>query len=226
MAKPLKFHQTLNQAPRSPKYGKHRPARASSHRDPVIGTDYGSGEDHTVTISSWSTIWTFADPVEPEPRAIPHAGIRAGEIIGHRLWWVIDGQLSSLAHRRLWQPGETIYGDTNKIVQEDYFFLMHIWGGTYAFGHSDYCQPEINELKSYVAERRRGRAWPMMGWDACRETGTFVVGTIKMWGDVVEHDHGYRAEFAKLHSIDGLWGEGDIDALRTRYGVATLTPNK
>jgi hypothetical protein len=30
-------------------------------------------------------------------------------------------------------------------------------------------------------------------------------GTVFLWGDVVEHERGYRAEFARVRSIDWLY---------------------
>ena len=35
-------------------------------------------------------------------------------------------------------------------------------------------------------------------------TDTVVVGTIKMWGEVVEHERGYRAQYARIRSLDSI----------------------
>lgn len=229
MKKPLKFHQTLNLAPRSAKHGQHRRSSSSSHRDPIVGTDYsagGSDEDdasNTVTIS-WSTLRTFAwEPLLPEPKppAIPNAGIRTGELIGHRLWWLIEGQLCSLAHRQLWKPGESLYGDTNKLVSDWWLYDQPIWGGTYAYASADYAAQAVQSHYDGLARVLASRTRPpiLVGWSPYHEATAIVAGTIKMWGDVVEHEHGYRAEFAKLNSIDSMYGLGDIDALCARYGV-------
>lgn len=51
---------------------------------------------------------------------------------------------------------------------------------------------------------------------AC-DASAFVSGTVRLWGDVVEHEFGYRAEFAKLHSLDKIYGDGDLAALRAKY---------
>lgn len=48
---------------------------------------------------------------------------------------------------------------------------------------------------------------------------TMAVGTVRLWGEVIEHERGYRAEFAKVHSLDHVFGEADLAALRARYGV-------
>lgn len=45
----------------------------------------------------------------------------------------------------------------------------------------------------------------------------FVVGSVLLWGEVVEHERGYRAEFAKIASLDAALTEGpDIESLRKR----------
>lgn len=68
-----------------------------------------------------------------------------------------------------------------------------------------------------------------------------VIGTVKLWGDVVHHEFGYRAQFAKIRSLDHLaipfidWRNngklgapidpsansfsGLLDAVRKHYGV-------
>jgi hypothetical protein len=240
MTKQIPFYQTLNQAPRSAKHrGKHRRAGAPAHGRSFDGTDYGTRADFTgvtVRYTSFNTVSTtvstndIADPwfTKPEPPAIPYAGIRAGELIGHRLWWLIDGQLCSLAHRRIWQPGETVAGDTQKLVN-DWSFLLgpNIWGGTYAFFSAEQMGGEIKDCLEAIQSSNdtRQRLAGMSAllsplfWRGSLEAGGVVAGTIKMWGEVIEHERGYRAEFAKLNSIDAIHGEGDIDELRLRYGV-------
>lgn len=52
-------------------------------------------------------------------------------------------------------------------------------------------------------------------------------GTVLLWGDIVEHERGYRAEFAKVRSIDWLYPDVDmmgreaivLNDLRRTYGV-------
>lgn len=83
------------------------------------------------------------------------------------------------------------------------------------------CNQEIRMIHMSIREydRMRDRLW-MMGWCPHAETSSFVVGTVKMWGEVVEHQFGYRAQFAKLNSLDTLYGEASLSRLRDRYGVA------
>jgi hypothetical protein len=240
MARPLKFHQTLNLQPRSVTHGKHRRTSPPAYGDPVDRTDHGTGgaDPRVVTIRPGGITWvpvTFASTfaVEPKPEPIPYAGIRTGELIGHRLWWVIEeaGEqwICSLAHRRLWQPSETVRGDLKRPVIFSVFCT--VYGGVYAFATADQYQSELDGINLQIAHfdlyyghLRKGTNWGanwFADWVPYAETSTVVAGTVKMWGDVMEHERGYRAEFAKLNSIDAMHGPGDLDALRARYGVAS-----
>lgn len=66
--------------------------------------------------------------------------------------------------------------------------------------------------------------WAAMAFgNATVEVDTYlgvVVGAIKLWGEVVEHERGYRASFAKVVSIDYAWGVCDLDKLRIKYALA------
>lgn len=46
-----------------------------------------------------------------------------------------------------------------------------------------------------------------------------VYGKVALWGDVIEHELGYRAQFAKVISLEALQHQPliDIKALRQRY---------
>lgn len=224
----MKFHQTLNQAPRSPN-GKHRRPSAPAHRSTADRADNSTGGTDPVTVS-WRDFATFTFE-KPKPPAIPHAGIRTGEIIGHRLWWVVrnfDGEpsLCSLAHNRIWRPGEIIRGDTNQIVDHDPYMVMLIWGGTYAFSDPAALDLEISEMLVSIEKTKHYRRIGIVVHPLLGQQLGFAKGTIKMWGDVVEHETGYRAEFAKLHSLDRVYSddETDLGVLRARYlPYSTLT---
>ena len=212
------FYQSLKQPPRSMKqHGTDRKPSPPAHGHPADGAGAGAGGTFFRTVFS-----TFPTS---EPPTIPYAGIRTGEIIGHRLWWVIpeggEDWLCSLAHRRLWTTGETVEGKINELVNHPWFGLR-IYGGVYSF--LDAVGPiegEIFEMEKNIKIWIGLDPWmrASIGWCALEETLTFVQGTVKMWGDVVEHECGYRAQFAKVHTLDKLYGAGDLDALRHKYGV-------
>ena len=43
---------------------------------------------------------------------------------------------------------------------------------------------------------------PMMdGYADTHQNGMWVIGEVALWGDVIEHERGYRAEFGRVHSL-------------------------
>ena len=58
----------------------------------------------------------------------------------------------------------------------------------------------------------------------------FVIGSVAMWGEVIEHEHGWRSEFAAVRSIIDITGNisfGSKDwlllELREKYCCAVVT---
>jgi hypothetical protein len=50
-----------------------------------------------------------------------------------------------------------------------------------------------------------------------------VFGKVKIWGEIVEHEAGYRSEFAKIVSLD-YGGPELLDKLRKIYRVNQVQP--
>src|SRR3990167_8162721 len=58
--------------------------------------------------------------------------------------------------------------------------------------------------------------------------GPRVIGGVLLWGQVIEYEHGYRAQFAKVASLDYIYGDRmklfrrdrTLENLREIYGVA------
>jgi hypothetical protein len=60
-----------------------------------------------------------------------------------------------------------------------------------------------------------------------------VVGSVTMWGEVIEHQHGWRSEYAAVRSIIKITGNRDLSSkqqlrqllfdLREKYCCAVLT---
>jgi hypothetical protein len=48
-----------------------------------------------------------------------------------------------------------------------------------------------------------------------------IYGSVYLWGEIVEHKHGYRAQYASIRSVDQIIGPGDdlLEFLRQKYGV-------
>jgi hypothetical protein len=57
---------------------------------------------------------------------------------------------------------------------------------------------------------------------ALHSNGTYALGTVWLWGTVIEHSRGYRGEFAMIRSIDTIVGKSnhqELEILRKTYGV-------
>lgn len=134
----------------------------------------------------------------PRPDSTPHEGIRAGEVIGWRLWKLKKGFLHSITADKMWNPGEPMEGSV------DAFDIV------YAVPMGIYAMKHLYPVAVLAIEE------------------TFVFGSVEMWGEVVEHEHGYRAQFASVRSLNFLCDLRVTDAekeiqltlLRERYGVA------
>lgn len=251
MPKPLKFHQLLNQPTRNARHGKYRRPDTTSHRNPAdrAGDGAGGAFTHGPGIALWSISWS-GDGTNQNPgegAGLSSAQLAAaqqflfgslfefatplpsvvttGELIGYRGWWLINGYLYSIAHERRWEPGAVMEGDVDNWVRDT------IEGGVYS--HKD---AEISSKHGVGFGRMLDRMsatslmW-MLGLsrhhEFIRDADAFVAGTVKLWGQVVEHEHGYRAQFARIASLDAVHAPSycDDDAqdwleeLRRRYQV-------
>jgi hypothetical protein len=126
-------------------------------------------------------------------RAIPHSGIRVGEIIGYRAWRAVRPGLIRRGNDRLRSVYVTDYvWDTDKPASGD------VRGyGIYSFrdvirSHQEY---------RYLISRAH-----------------LLFGRVKIWGEVVEHEAGYRSEFARIVSLD--YGDPELlEKFRAIYGI-------
>ena len=148
---------------------------------------------------------------------IEDAGIRAGEIIGYRVWSLETGDnimspfgkgykglLKSVVWPYIWTPS---------LVEKVDYVAPYQGQGFHAF--KDIKQAE-NEFMHY--------------------DDTLVFGEVYMWGEVIEHECGYRSEYAKIkrlyrvvEPVDFLWDKilrlcrrlmgkkSKIQELRERY---------
>lgn len=101
-------------------------------------------------------------------------GIRAGEIIAWRAWRVCGVHLRSAVMDSVWSEHEPMNGDPIK----DY--------GVHAYNDKD-------------GPYRDGYAGPGTMIAFC---DGWVTGQVALWGEIVEHKHGYRAQYGKIRSLD------------------------
>lgn len=131
---------------------------------------------------------TGSPPTESLPTE--RGPMQVGEIIGHRVWRVINGYLASMyVDECLWMPHKHISGD----VARGY--------GVHAFKEP---RVKFTEYAMYYGNKYRD-SW---AW-----------GTISMWGEVHEHEHGYRSEFAKVKSVTNAASEELFRDLTVRYAA-------
>ena len=153
----------------------------------------------------------------PKPkRAVKDAGIRAGEIIAYRAWSVFNGKLRSMAAEFDWEPNG-----------------IPLWHKRMLSGKTRMDWPPVPyKSPNGVDEEMAGfHAFKSM-WDVefeyrpCDADDAVVYGQVKLWGTVYEHQYGYRAEYAKVHtlmeyrSLRRYHHIGDVlKSLREAYGV-------
>jgi hypothetical protein len=108
---------------------------------------------------------------------LKHEGIRAGEIIAYRAW-------------RVMVPGWFRNGDDrlHSVFRQDY-----VW-------HPD--EPASGDVREHGIYSFRNVIRSRDDYGYGPGDGPLLFGKIKIWGEVVEHEAGYRSEFAKIMSLD------------------------
>lgn len=202
MAKPLPFYATLNQAPRSPNGNRKAFTPNNSSSTQRADSRAGAGTETNPGEAPGTSTGT----------SIPYEGIRAGEIIGHRFWRIHhEVELESIATNYIWKPDTIIEGD----IERNYGF-SGIKGGIYSF------RKDSLELAKNIKNFDRESVVML-----CQHIG-IAYGTISMWGEVVEHESGYRAQFARVKSIEKVWASWPVTIyqseelktiLKCKYGV-------
>lgn len=140
-----------------------------------------------------------------QQQPLPRGDMILADIIGWRIWRVTgSAYLRSLTAKTIWFPGEPM--EAAEVAD-------HGAGkdGVHVFKER---AGAVKELSLYL-DHVKG--------------ASYALGSVLLWGDVVEHERGYRAERAKIVSIDDVVWEGKppwaeetkkaLAFLRERYGV-------
>lgn len=212
--------------------GRYWETLAEDQRSPARAADWGAGKDDTVVTwfspgqVTWIgsggspartrpglTVWHPFESEAPKPPLMRE--MAAGEIVGYRCWRVERQRLVSVYQTDVWQPGERLEG---RELDDWDSRGIHAWKSAGSREYHDYIRSYLNmddsPFSAIIHGRRDGR--PAM-----------VTGTVWLWGDVVEHERGYRAEFAKVRSLDWLYPDASmmgreqqtLDQLRQLYSV-------
>jgi len=108
---------------------------------------------------------------------IAHDGIRVGEIIAFRAWRVLEPTWRRKCDDRLHSVFVSHYlWEPERPATGD--VRTH---GIYSFRH--------------VIHSRQEYGYPGAG-------GPLLFGSVKIWGEIVEHEEGYRSQFARIISLD------------------------
>jgi len=135
--------------------------------------------------------------------------IRAGEIIGWRFWKLSNGLLWSVFVSYTWRPGVFERSSAKHYGYNNQYYAFRNNLGYHAFRHKEQAERE---------------AFMYASWS------TTVVGSVAMWGEVVEHQYGWRSEYAAVRSIVkitgdiGFWNKQRLLLdLGEKYGCAVVT---
>jgi hypothetical protein len=133
--------------------------------------------------------------------ALGDASIRAGEIIGWRFWKLCNGLLYSVFIPYTWHPGLFERSSSKHVGFKN--------PGYHAFRDEGQAEREMY-LHPYISPA--------------------IIGSVAMWGEVIEYQYGWRSEYAAVRSITQIRGDRDFSSkqqllleLREKYGCAVLT---
>jgi hypothetical protein len=130
-----------------------------------------------------------------------------GEIIGWRCWRLRNGLLHSVFVSYTWRPGVFERSSAKR------------------YGPSE--DRPLGDNFGYHAFRDKEQAEQDASWH-----GWFpaVIGSVAMWGEVIEHQYGWRSEYAAVRSITKIIGYREFSSrqellleLREKYGCAGVT---
>lgn len=153
-------------------------------------------------------------------------GIVAGEIVGYRCWRIVRGdpaaligRLRSVYQSDIWNPGDILQG--RELGDWDSRGI-HAWKDSGSREYNAYIRGYLNREADPFAS-----AFYFGDNNSSADRPAMVTGTVFLWGDVVEHERGYRAEFARVRSLDWLYPDEimmgreakALDDLRRLYGV-------
>jgi hypothetical protein len=122
-----------------------------------------------------------------------HESIRVGEIIAYRAWRVFEP--------RWWWKGDD---RLHSVLMRDY-----VW-------HPD--EPASGDVRTHGIYSFRGVIRSNEEYWYSVDRASLLFGKIKIWGEIVEHQAGYRSQFGKIVSLD--YGDPELlEKFRKIYRV-------
>lgn len=208
--------------------GKSREARRKDADARTARRAAKQGPSPCLTLANWAAmlgtnvfLQAMMESEEKPKPPLKREGIVAGEIVGFRCWRVEHGLLRSVYQGDHWHPGQVLQG--RELGDWDSRGI-HAWKDPASKEYHDYIRGYLNNCDPVMI-------WAPFGVDINRPTEkrpAMVTGTAYLWGDVVEHERGWRAEFARVRSLDWLYPDAammgremqTLGDLRALYGVA------
>jgi len=158
------------------------------------------------TLEAWRMARELNAARQEQPRIVlPPLPVSESDqaIIAHRIWRLVPAGaitlLQSVSQRDIWPVGEPIKAHELKQRQVD---VSTHHSGIHAFKTP---QTPGEYLASYSLD----------------DPTNLVRGTVKLWGRVIEHKHGYRAEFA-YPDVVIVQDRVQAQALRRTYGCEVV----
>ena len=152
------------------------------------------GSSASILMQPWQSALAQQMMHQPSPAApLPRARPIVGELIGHRAWKVEGGNLlRSYSAGTAWFPSQPMHLTVgNKGIEIDDHNTAGVWAfkDPYELAHQFYGEIE----------------------------GSGVFGTVWLWGTVIEHERGYRGQYAAIRSLDRAGRGVDLEILRAAY---------
>lgn len=160
----------------------------------------------------------------PDKKPLP-SETAFGEVEATRIWRIQATsplRLRSAFKDTIWEPGETL--SSKLVVREEIYVIEEdrIASNNYDSPvlPGDYDQvgihgwKNVGEAINYVLEtENRQLVSSLIENGVVRTRVPWAFGRVKLWGQVIHHERGYRAEFAKITAIDGVMGMDSDDAM-------------
>ena len=179
-----------------------------------LGANYGEHrrtDAHTSCDSAGSSVSKHhrTEPLaitgdKTKDAALGETRIRAGEIIGWRVWKLRNGLLHSVIIPYTWRPGVFERSSSQK------------GGGYYNYN------PGYHAFRDKEQAEREA---PILAFSSLA-----AIGSVALWGEVIEHQYGWRSEYAAVRSIIKITGDIIFWSkqrllldLRETYGCAVVT---
>lgn len=160
-------------------YANHlqRQAQLNALAQPAYSAQQAYSAQHVAAAAAAALTGKFSNELtRPSPLPALPVSTKFGELTGYRVWQLQLGHLKSTYMDYFWMPGKVAGLIEGQRIE-------------------DYGPAGIHAFKEPHG--------PLLMLLGC--TGhDLVFGTVKLWGDVIEYERGYHAEFASIVSLDHI----------------------